>query len=96
MICTSLLMLCSCESSSVRDGRKLYESYLHKFAIVPDEIKIYNECYTEDENKKVHWTIDVGGVDKGGRHFRQEMKFETVSDIIIIDGDIYNKNELEQ
>lgn len=77
-----LCMMTSCESENVRGGRELYRLYLEKTLIVPDEMKIYGESYVEDVGH-VEWTVDVGGVTRGGHHFRETMRFRTTGNQMI-------------
>ncbi|MCM1438971.1 MAG: hypothetical protein NC131_07140 [Roseburia sp.] len=73
-----MCMMSACESKNVTQGRELYRAYLYKTAIVPDELKIYDESFVESENGlTVKWTVDVGGITRGGQHFRRTMHFET-------------------
>lgn len=95
------LLLCGCESSNVRDGRELYKMYLNKFSVAPEEIQIYNESYTED-GAKVTWKVDVGGVTRGNRRFRNTMEFNTVGrGMIYVERGLdyektyYNRSDLE-
>lgn len=93
----SALMMCvmtACESSNVRDGRELYRLYLEKTLIVPDEMKIYGESFVED-GAFVVWTVDVGGITRGGNHFRETMKFRTLGggNIRIMSAGAFDKSE---
>ena len=55
-------LLCSCEPSSVRNGRDLYMLYFEETFKDPSSIKVYSEEYEVNENSKVgevKWTLEV-------------------------------------
>ncbi len=93
-----MCMMTACESKSVSQGRDLYRKYLYKTAIVPDELKIYDESFVESEDGySVEWTVDVGGITRGGQHFRRTMHFETHGGAMLKtdDGDLIDASRLQ-
>lgn len=99
--CIILMMITTaCESSDVRNGRELYQMYLNKTLIVPDEMKIYNERFTEGD-AGVEWVVDVGGITRGGNHFRETMRFKTIGGgMLVVEsgtdaGRSYSRSDIE-
>lgn len=78
-------ILCCCEQSAVRDGRKLYMLYFEKTFKAPESIKIYEEEYTVKDNGYVDWVLDVGGKNSYGAMVRKTFKVSTFKDAIIKD-----------
>lgn len=91
----SVLLLCSCEPSSVRQGRKLYEKYYQKTLKDPGSFEVYKEQYTRDGDYKVNWTLDWGAKNSYGAMDRQTDNFTTVGSSIFINGRGYDQKDLE-
>lgn len=90
------LALCSCEPSSVKEGRELYMLYFEKTFKDPSSIKIYSEKYEQD-GPKVHWTLDVGGKNSYGGMVRKTMKITTTGRTLLKDdkGRLINRMDLQ-
>lgn len=78
-------ILCSCEPSEVRQGRKIYEAYFNYILKDPNSLVIYNEHYTIEEEVSVVWEIDYGAKNSYGGMVRDKIKFTTVANTIFID-----------
>lgn len=90
------LALCSCEPSSVKEGRELYMLYFEKTFKDPSSIKIYSEKYEQD-GAKVHWTLDVGGKNSYGGMVRKTMNITTTGRTLLKDdkGHLINRMDLQ-
>lgn len=90
------LALCSCEPSSVKEGRELYMLYFEKTFKDPSSIKIYSEKYEQD-GATVRWTLDVGGKNSYGGMVRKTMKIETTGRTLLKDdkGHLINRMDLQ-
>ena len=81
-------LLCSCEPSSVRNGRDLYMLYFEETFKDPSSIKVYREEYEVNENSKVgevKWTLEVGGKNSFGAMVRHTFHLTTC--------DVFIRNE---
>lgn len=81
-------LLCSCEPSSVRNGRDLYMLYFEETFKDPSSIKVYSEEYEVNENSKVgevKWTLEVGGKNSFGAMVRHTFHLTTC--------DVFIRNE---
>lgn len=90
------LALFSCEQTNVKEGRDLYMLYLKSTAKDPSSIKVYSEKY-EINDRKVYWTLDVGGANSYGGMVRKTMKLETTGRVLLKteDGKLVNRRDLE-
>lgn len=89
-------LLCSCEPTSVKEGRELYMLYIRKVAKDPNGVKVYSEKY-EIDGSTVRWTLDVGGKNSYGGMSRKTMKIETIGKVLLKndDGKLINRKDLQ-
>lgn len=96
LIIVSALLLCSCEPSSVRQGRKLYEKYYKSILKDPESFKVYNEKYTRSGRYEVDWTIDYGARNSYGGMVRKTAHIKTVGGSIFVnDHYVGTENDLD-
>lgn len=94
-------LLCSCEPSSVRNGRDLYMLYFENTFKDPSSIKVYSEEYEIDDDSKageVKWTLDVGGKNSFGGMVRQTFHITTYNSFVRNEdsGEMILKSELKK
>lgn len=87
-------LLCSCDSSEIRQGRKAYQAYFKKYLKDPESFKVYKEEYKETD-KGIEWTLDYGAKNSYGAMNRETVHFSTIGNSVITDDGIYDKSDLE-
>lgn len=90
-----ITILSSCGDSSVSRGRKLYKLYFNKTLKNPKSLVIHSEKYTKENESTVNWVLDIGAENSYGGMVRKTYEIQTVYDVIVVDGEIYQKKDLE-
>ena len=93
---TTVILTACGEPRSVREGRAIYKAYFQKYLKDPESFKVYSEKYEVREGgQTVKWTLDYGAKNGWGSMDRETVEFETIYDLIYINGHCYNKRDLK-
>lgn len=72
------LLLSSCESRAVREGRQAYKAYFHDTLKDPESLKIYDEKVTESTDVSATFVVDMGAKNSYGAYVRETYTFTTI------------------